>query len=111
MLGSLYNLVPGYGIAIANELLSKGLISPLDAERYSLACSDCAKITISGKLCCPKHYIAIADETGNTIYLGPDDQTEQQQLEEQRARQEIVQKILNPFMSLLSGQKPEDINE
>jgi len=91
-----------------SELLSKGLITAFEAERQSLVCSDCAKITVSGKLCCPKHYIATTDESGNTIYLGPE---EHEQLAEQQARQEIIQKVFNPFIALLSGQKPEEPNE
>jgi len=91
-----------------NELMSKGLIAPFDAERQSLACSDCAKITVSGKLCCPKHYIAIIDEGGKTIYLDPE---EQEQRVEQQARQETIQMIFKPFIALLSEQKPEDTHE
>ena len=83
-----------------NEWALKGLISPFEAQRQSLVCSNCAKITLSGKLCCPKHYTATIDENGNTIYLGPDDQARQQELAEQQARQETVQKILKPFMWL-----------
>lgn len=93
------------------ELKSKGLITAFEAERQSLVCSDCAKITLSGKLCCPKHYIATTDESGNTIYLGPDDQIEQQQLAEQQARDKIIQKVFKSFTALLSGQKPEQTNE
>jgi hypothetical protein len=38
-----------------SRLFAKGLISALDAERLSLTCTECGKITTSGYLCCPKH--------------------------------------------------------
>lgn len=93
---------------VYSELLLKGLVTQSEAERQSLVCSDCAKITVSGKLCCPKHYIATIDESGNTIYLGPE---EQEQLEGQQSRQEIIQMVFKPFIALVSEQKPEDTHE
>lgn len=94
-----------------NEWALKGLIAPYEAQRQSLVCSNCAKITLSGKLCCPTHCTATIDGNGNTIYLGPDDQARQQELAEQQARQETVQKIVKPFMSLFLGSNSEENNE
>jgi len=51
------------------KLLAKGKISIFDAERLSLVCSDCAKITTSGLLCCPKHYVKLTGADGQEIYL------------------------------------------
>ena len=94
-----------------NEWVQKGLISPFEAQRQSLICSNCAKITLSGKLCCPKHYTVTIDANGNTVYLGPEDQAKQQELAEQQARHETVQKILTPFRTLFLGSNPEGNNE
>ena len=94
-----------------NELMSKRLITAFDVERRSSVCSDCAKITVSGKLCCPKHYIAITDANGGIMYLGLDDQIKQQQLAEEQARNDVIQKVFVSFTSLFSEQKPEDTHE
>lgn len=55
------------------QRLQKGEISPPDAERLSLVCSDCGKITTSGLLACPRHYTAVAGPDGKTIYLDPEE--------------------------------------
>ena len=73
----------------------KGLISEMEAERLSLVCTDCARITISGVLCCPRHFAAIEDEKGNTVYIGPEEIVQQD-------RKETVKKILAPFAALFS---------
>jgi phage pi2 protein 07 len=75
------------------KLRAKGLISEIEAERLSWVCSDCARLTISGVLCCPQHYAAVEDGNGGVIYLGPDEQ-------EQQKRKETLQKILAPFAAL-----------
>lgn len=76
------------------KMFKKGLIPEAEAERQALVCSDCAKM-VSGFLCCPKHYIEVTDENGDTVYLGPDDQLKQK-------RKETIQKILTPFAVLFS---------
>lgn len=76
------------------KMLRKGLISEIEAERQSLVCTDCAKLTISGILCCPKHYAAIGDENGNIVYLDPDEQAKQK-------REDLQKQILMPFAALL----------
>lgn len=72
-------------------LVLSGKLSPAEAQRLSLVCSDCARITVSGKLACRKHTEAITDQTGQTIFLGPDDQVEYQR-----------QKTLHRFTGILA---------
>jgi len=55
------------------ELLQKGQITVFDAERLSLVCTDCGKITNSGQLCCPRHYTAVSNPDGTKTYLSPED--------------------------------------
>ncbi|MFA6186347.1 MAG: hypothetical protein WC770_03925 [Phycisphaerae bacterium] len=92
------------------KMLKKGLISEIEHERQSLVCTDCAKLAISGILCCPRHYAAIGDENGNIVYLDPDEQAKQ-------SRKDIQKQILMPFATLFIKQnqpKPpssSDINE
>jgi hypothetical protein len=52
--------------------LDKGELSPFDAERLSLVCSDCAKMTSSGVLCCPRHYTAVTAADGSEQYVDRD---------------------------------------
>jgi len=85
-------------------LIRKGQISPLDAERLSLVCSDCGKITVSGRLCCPKHYAAITNPDGTTVYLGPKDVQEQQ-------RQSTVKMVLDSVASLFGQVDPKTPQE
>ena len=92
------------------EMVLKGKMTPMEAERRALVCSECARVTLSGVLCCPKHYISVADGSGQIVYLGPEEQ-------EQRKREEIIGKIFSPFISVLTDQDnrqlpgPEDNNE
>ena len=81
-----------------SELLSKGLISPIDAQRLSLVCNECARTTVSGKLSCPRHYMAVKDGVGGELYLGPEEQ-------EQQKREATVSKILLPLISLISDKE------
>ena len=83
------------------ELLQKGQISLFDAERLSLICTDCGKITLSGQLCCPKHYTAVVNPDGTTAYLSPEDAEEQK-------RQNTTKTILNS-VALLFGQNSQEI--
>jgi len=82
------------------EEQSKGRITPFDAARLSLVCSDCGKITSSGRLCCPKHYTAVANPDGTTTYLGPEETN-------QRQRQDTMRMILGPIIALF-GENSED---
>ncbi len=72
---------------------NNSLITPEEIHRRSLVCSDCAKITESGTLCCPNHYAKVKDDEGKSQYLDPNDQEEQD-------RKQVVQGILTPFLSL-----------
>lgn len=84
------------------KALSRGEITPFDAERLSLVCSDCGKITVSGQLCCPKHYARLIGPDGTEVYLGPDDIKKQEQ-------SRIVAKVLRPVLDLfLEEQQPKE---
>lgn len=75
------------------EQLKKGKITPFDAERLSLVCTDCGKVTTSGLLCCPKHYTAVTNPDGTIAYLGPEE------LRETKMR-DTFRMILSPIVSL-----------
>ena len=81
-------------------LLQNGQISLFDAERWALVCTDCGKITTSGKLCCPKHYTQITNPDGTIVYIDPDDAL---RLE----RQNTVKGVLNSLASLFSKETTE----
>lgn len=83
------------------KLLESGKITAFDAERLSLVCTDCAKITVSGQLCCPKHYTTVSNPDGTKIYLSPEDAEEQK-------RQNTTKTILNS-VALLFGQNSQEI--
>jgi len=86
------------------EPLAKGLITLLEAERQSLVCSECARLTTSGVLSCPKHCVAMTEDNGQTVYLGPEEQT-------QLDRKQTTQKILTPFIWLFSDQNQKQITD
>lgn len=82
------------------KLSQKGQISPFDAERLSLVCADCGKITLSGQLCCPKHYTAVLNPDGTTTYLSPEDTEEQN-------RQNTIKNILGSMAQLFGKETSE----
>lgn len=84
------------------KALSRGEITPFDAERLSLVCSDCGKVTVSGQLCCPKHYARLIGPDGSEVYLGPDDIKKQDQ-------NRLIAKMLGPILDLFleEGQTTE----
>jgi len=86
------------------EPLAKGLITLLEAERQTLVCSECARLTTSGILSCPKHCVAVTEGNGQTVYLGPEEQT-------QLDRKQTTQKILTPFIWLFSEQNQIQITD
>lgn len=77
------------------DMVSKKLMIREEADRRSLVCSECARMTVSGVLCCPKHCTAVTDDNGQIIYLGPEEQ-------EQQKRKEVISKVFSPFISLLT---------
>jgi len=83
------------------ELLQKGQITVFDAERLSLVCTDCGKITNSGQLCCPRHYTAVSNPDGTKTYLSPEDAEEQN-------RKYTANTILSTI-ALLFGQNSQEL--
>jgi hypothetical protein len=92
-----------YCVPELQKLLQKGLISPFDAERLSLVCTDCGKITESGQLCCPKHYTAVLNPDGTTTYLSPEDAQQQE-------RQNTMKTVLGSIALLFSQDTQEQNN-
>jgi RNA polymerase subunit RPABC4/transcription elongation factor Spt4 len=84
----------------AGELLSKGLISPFDAERLSLVCTDCARITSSGRLCCPRHYTMAVNPDGTTVYIDPEEALKQK-------RQQTATTIITGLAGLFAQETPK----
>jgi len=82
-------------------LVLSGKLSPAEAQRLSLVCSDCARITVSGKLACRKHSEAITDETGQTVFLGPDDQVQYQ-------RQKTLQRFTSILALFVTEERPPE---
>ncbi len=82
------------------KLLEKGQISAFDAERLSLVCTDCGKITVSGQLCCPKHYTSVVGPDGSAIYV------DQQQAREMK-RQDTVRTALGIVNFLFGEDQPQ----
>jgi hypothetical protein len=79
--------------------IASGQIDPQTADRLSLICTDCAALTASGHLCCPKHRVAVSSPDGKPIYFGPDD------IEAQR-KHDVMNKVWVPFMFLF-GKDPQ----
>ena len=77
--------------------LEKGQISTFDAERLSLVCTDCGKITISGQLCCPKHYTSVVGPDGSATYL-----------DEEQAREMKRQNTVRTALSIVNFLFGED---
>lgn len=83
------------------KAISRGEISPFEAESLWLVCSECGKITVSGHLCCPKHYTTIINPAGTAIYLGPEDVKEQK-------RQQLTISFLGRILDLFLQEEPEE---
>jgi hypothetical protein len=83
-------------------LVEKGQMDPLEAERLSLICTDCAQMSTSGHLCCPRHRKAMADPDGKTVYLDPD-------AAKSMARQKTIAKALDVVTWLFA--EPQDAQE
>lgn len=86
-------------------LVEGGQMHPLEAERLSMVCSDCAQMTTSGHLSCPKHRIAVVGPTGTTQYVDAD-------TAKHMARKDTVGKAVNTFVQLFgTSQQPESKKE
>jgi hypothetical protein len=81
------------------ELL-RNKITPQEAERLALVCRACARTTVSGALCCPKHWRQVKQADGTIQYL------DEKQIREQQ-RQGTVTSALAAVVSLF-GVKPPD---
>ena len=91
-----------YCFADLQKSLARGDITPFDFERLSLVCSDCGKITVSGQLCCPKHYTRLVEPNGSEVYLGPSDMKRQEQ-------HRLVSKVLGPVLDLFLEEQPKEL--
>ena len=76
-------------------------IAPTDVEPLFFVCSDCAKMTRSGVLCCPKHYKT--DPDGTESYLSPDDVRDLK-------RQNHIKTVLETLASLFCKDTPQTLN-
>ena len=70
-------------------------MSPVDATRLTLVCTDCAHLSVSGKLCCPRHSQLVDDGNGKQICLGVEEI-------ESHDKKAAVMKILTPFLQLFT---------
>lgn len=83
-------------------LFKQGLITSYDADRLSLVCTCCARMTESGLLCCHKHSHKIPQPDGTKTYI------DQQQMENVN-REQTISRILKPFSQLFcSDDKSSD---
>jgi hypothetical protein len=83
-------------------LVEKGQMDPLEAERLSLICPDCARMSTSGRLCCPRHRKAVVMRDGATQYLDPD-------TAKSMARQDTIAKALHVVTWLFAEpQNPQE---
>lgn len=52
-------------------LVQAGQMHLFDAERLSLVCSDCARLTNLGNLVCPKHCVPVQVSENRVVYIDP----------------------------------------
>lgn len=76
-------------------LVAKGQMDPLEAERLSLVCTECAQMSTSGHLCCPRHRKTAVTPDGTTQYIDPD-------TAKSMARQNTIAKALHTVTWLLA---------
>ena len=88
-----------YCVQEYQALFVKGEISLYDCERLSYVCSDCARMTDAGQLCCPRHATKVSLPDGTQSYLGPPEM-------EVENRKNSIQQILGPLAGLF-GQEQE----
>lgn len=95
-----------YCVRDYQPLVEKGEIDALQAERLSLICNECARMTTSGHLCCPRHSTKVTAEDGSTQYIDPD-------TAKSASRQSTIVKALSVFQYLFGEpqEQQEDKNE
>ena len=77
------------------ERTGKLIITPFDSTRLTLVCSECTRISVSGKLCCPRHSLILHNENGETTCLGVEEIESMQ-------KKERIRKILSPILALFT---------
>jgi len=83
-------------------LVEKGEIDALQAERLSLVCNECARMTTAGHLCCPRHATKVTAEDGTIQYIDPD-------TAKSAARQNTIAKAVGALMCLFG--EPQEQQE
>jgi hypothetical protein len=81
-------------------LVQAGKMNLLDAERLSLVCSDCAKITTLGNLVCPKHCVPMQISQNQMVYIDP-------QTIEEREKNKPVKIIFQALVWLFTEEQKE----
>jgi len=90
-----------YCVREYQHLVEKGEIDPLQAERLSLVCNECARMTTAGHLCCPRHATKVTAEDGTIQYIDPD-------TAKSASRQGTIAKALSVFQYLFGDpQNPQ----
>lgn len=91
-----------YCLTELGPLYNTGQISPYDFFRLSLVCTDCAHMTTSGYLSCPKHYTMVTQTDGTTVYLGPAEAKELR-------RRNTIHTVKNVLLDLFREDESGDI--
>ena len=73
----------------------ESLVPPDDAIRLTLVCSECARMSVSGKLCCPRHSRIMDDGGGTRVCYGVDEL-------ESEAKKASLMRILTPLLGLFT---------
>ncbi len=83
------------------SLYRQGLISISEADRLSLVCNHCARMTESGRLCCRRHAGRINLPDGSHKYVDGEEM-------ENINRQQTVARILKPLGRLFGENRSEE---
>ena len=76
------------------------LLLPDDAVRLTLVCTQCARMSVSGNLCCPRHSRIVDDGSVNMICL------DVEELESQTKKASVM-KIIAPLLGLFTDDADE----
>lgn len=94
-----------YCVREYQPFVETGQLDPLEAERLSMVCSDCARMTTSGHLSCPRHRAAVVGPDGTTQYVD-------KEAAKNMTRKDTVGKAVNTFFWLFgTSQQPESKEE